>query len=73
MVFPQKNARHLGKKTVVRRFRRKLRVVSEENNIGERERERERKTTRYISKERNEKKKKKKKEKKKEKFTLEKL
>lgn len=38
MVFPQKNARHLGKKTeLVRRFRRKLRVVSEENNTGERE------------------------------------
>lgn len=37
MVFPQKNARHLGKKTeLVRRFRRKLRVVSEENNTGER-------------------------------------
>lgn len=40
MVFPQKNARHLGKKTeLVRRFRRKLRVVSEENNRGEREKE----------------------------------
>lgn len=40
MVFPQKNARHLGKKTqLVRRFRRKLRVVSEENNTGEREKE----------------------------------
>lgn len=40
MVFSQKNARHLGKKTeLVRRFRRKLRVVSEENNRGEREKE----------------------------------
>lgn len=40
MVFPQKNARHLGKRTeLVRRFRRKLRVVSEENNTGEREKE----------------------------------
>lgn len=40
MVFSQKNARHLGKKTeLVRRFRRKLRVVSEENNTGEREKE----------------------------------
>lgn len=40
MVFPQKNARHLGKRTeLVRRFRRKLRVVSEENNRGEREKE----------------------------------
>lgn len=42
MVFPQKNARHLGKRTeLVRRFRRKLRVVSEENNRGEREKEKE--------------------------------
>lgn len=43
MVFPQKNARHLGKRTeLVRRFRRKLRVVSEENNRGEREKEKKR-------------------------------
>lgn len=44
MVFPQKNARHLGKRTeLVRRFRRKPRVVSEENNTGEREKEKKRK------------------------------